>query len=236
MKLINVNGKTFTVQYLKESHRLVSKTLSGELTRSSDEPRVATRRGLPLIIPGELRLLLEGGNAPSMVRAVLTLLTSYRVMPAAPKLKLETITASFSGLTKTLPEVALIIDDRFRRFIRKNSDKPFQKEDRSPLHPSARLLSLNSSGPNGKVQSLSYPHDALAFKQLVARGSDILKNFSIVASYTGKDLYKALVAEMESKEEIPYSPIHARHEGVLGRLALKPEPAGKMRVFAIVDG
>jgi hypothetical protein len=127
MKLINVNGKTFTVQYLKESHRLVSKTLSGELSRSSDEPRVATRRGLPLIIPGELRLLLEGGNAPSMVRAVLTLLTSYRVMPAAPKLKLETITASFSGLTKTLPEVALIIDDRFRPFIRRNSDKPFQK-------------------------------------------------------------------------------------------------------------
>jgi hypothetical protein len=97
-------------------------------------------------------------------------------------------------------------------------------------------LSLNSSGPNGKIQSLSYPLDARAFKALVDRGSDILKNFAVVASYAGLDLYKALVAEMECLEEIPHSPLHARHEGVLGRLALKPEPAGKVRVFAIVDG
>jgi hypothetical protein len=121
--LINTNGKTFTVQYLKESHRLVSKALAGEPTRSSNEPRVASRRGLPLIIPGQLRLLIEGGSHPSMVKAILTLLTCYRVMPAAPKLKLGTITDPFSGISKSLPEIPLIMETRFVTFIRKTSGR-----------------------------------------------------------------------------------------------------------------
>jgi hypothetical protein len=55
-----VNGSTFSVKYLKEAFRLTTKTLAGEHPRSSYEPRVATRRGLPLIIPGSLRLKIEG--------------------------------------------------------------------------------------------------------------------------------------------------------------------------------
>jgi hypothetical protein len=106
--LLTVNGPTFTVLYLKEAHRLMSKTLGGESVRSSNEPRVASRRGLPLIIPGYLRLQIEAKEI-SVIRLVFTILTVYRVIPAYPKLKLGTITSPFSGLVKTLPELTQVL-------------------------------------------------------------------------------------------------------------------------------
>lgn len=101
---------TFTCQYLKECLRLCQKHVANEATTSSSEPRVATRRGLPLIIPGELRLLLEKKDRdPRLVKLVLTILSAFRVMPAQPKLKLETITSPFSGVYKTTQEIIPII-------------------------------------------------------------------------------------------------------------------------------
>jgi hypothetical protein len=96
------------VQYLKESLRLCQKTLGGEVARSSSEPRVAIRRGLPLIIPGDLRLRMEAKDL-RVIKLVLTGLSVFRVMPAAPKLNLETITSPHSGLVTTFPEVDLIM-------------------------------------------------------------------------------------------------------------------------------
>lgn len=97
------SGASFTVMYLKEAHRLVMKAVGGEPSVSLQEPRVATRRGLPLIIPGELRLRIEEG-VPGVVRAVLSLLTVYRIMKTYPRPKLETITAPFTGCTRVLPD------------------------------------------------------------------------------------------------------------------------------------
>lgn len=95
------SGPTFTVQYLKEAHRLTMKAVAGERASSTDEPRVATRRGLPLIIPGVLRVLIEDRN-PVVIRGVLTLLSIYRVMRSRPKMKLSSITGDFVGMSKTL--------------------------------------------------------------------------------------------------------------------------------------
>ena len=79
------------------------KAVGGEPSVSSQEPRVASRRGLPLIIPGDLRLRMEA-NDPGVVRMVLSLLTVYRIMKTYPRLKLETITAPFNGRTRVLPQ------------------------------------------------------------------------------------------------------------------------------------
>jgi hypothetical protein len=129
-RLYLVNGPTFTVKYLKEAHRLMSKTLGGESVRSSDEPRVASRRGLPLIIPGYLRLLIEAKEF-KVIRVVFTILTVYRVIPAFPKLKLGTITSPFSGLVKTLPELTSVLPYLDRKgFISKEiRSSHFQKAD-----------------------------------------------------------------------------------------------------------
>lgn len=153
------NGTTFTVQYLKECLRLCQKTLGGEHALSSQEPRVAIRRGLPLIIPGELRLEIEK-RTKVVIKIVLTVLSVFRVMSAAPKIKLETITSPFSGKIQTLPEIDLIVH-QVKKFYGPKAVKYFIT-DRGPHDAGRSLLTLTTAGPNQKTQILGYPVDALA--------------------------------------------------------------------------
>jgi hypothetical protein len=160
--LYRANGTTFTVQYLKECYRLTTKTLGGEAVQSSSEPRVAFRRGLPLIIPGPLRLLLEAKDR-KIVKAVLTVLSVYRVMPAAPRIKLETITSPHSGIIKTIPELSLILP-HIRDFFGRKAKKYFD-EDKGPFAIGRRILSLTTAGPNHRTQLLGVPIDAFALSR-----------------------------------------------------------------------
>jgi hypothetical protein len=101
---------------LKESLRLCQKALAGEPTTIVSDCRIAVRRGLPLIIPGDLRLLMEAKD-PVVIKVVLTMLSVFRIIPSTPKLKLETITSPFSGISKTLPEVNLIMGGLIETFF-----------------------------------------------------------------------------------------------------------------------
>jgi hypothetical protein len=87
----------------------MTKTLAGEQPRSLPEIRVAMRRGLPLIIPGSLRLEIEARNK-GIIKLVLTLLAIFRVIPCFPKLKLATITDPFKGVNSDLPELTLVFE------------------------------------------------------------------------------------------------------------------------------
>jgi len=158
-RLYRTNGTTFTVQYLKECLRLCQKTLGGEHCSSVQEPRVAIRRGLPLIIPGVLRLEIEK-KSRIVIKIVLTVLSVFRVMSAAPKIKLETITSPFSGSVTTLPEVDLIVHE-IKRFFGPKAKKYFVT-DKGPHHVGRSLLTLTTAGPNQRSQILGYPVDALA--------------------------------------------------------------------------
>lgn len=172
-RLVKLSGFTFTVQYLKEALRLCQKALAGEPTQSSQEPRVASRRGLPLIIPGYLRLRMEAKD-PRVIRAVLTLVSVFRVMPSWPTLKLETITSPHRGSVKTVPDMALVLP-RLERFMGPKARKYFQ-EDKSPFVVGRRLLTLTSAGPNSKSQLEGYPIDALALSEKPSL-LDIYKRF-----------------------------------------------------------
>jgi hypothetical protein len=109
-RLLKLSGFSFSVQYLKEVYRLTTKTLAGEQVEPDLMVRVAMRRGLPLIIPGDLRLLMEAKD-PVIIKLVLTIVSIFRVIPAYPKLKLETITAPFKGLMTSTPELSLVFKD-----------------------------------------------------------------------------------------------------------------------------
>nr|UTQ48829.1 RNA-dependent RNA polymerase [Monilinia fructicola mitovirus 12] len=221
------SGTTMAVQYLKESLRLCQKTLGGESPRSSSEPRVAVRRGLPLIIPGDLRLLMESKDA-RVIKLVLTGLSVFRVMPAAPKLKLSTITDSHSGLVKTLPEIALVLPwvENFAK-----CSQTYFRPKRSIFTVGRQLLTLTTAGPNSKNQLVGYPIDAKAFNE----NPTILGHFKSFALLTNcRDLWNKLQSEIETpiKEAMPQ---WSKTPLKLGKLSLKHEPAGKVRVFAIVD-
>lgn len=188
--MVKLSGFTFSVQYLKEALRLCQKAIANEPTTSSQEPRVATRRGLPLIIPGDLRLLMEAKDS-RVIKVVLTMISVFRVFPSLPKLKLETITGPFKGLYKTTPEIISAVQ-WLKRFHSEKSRKYFNA-DKSPYTVGRRLLTLTTAGPNQSCQLLGYPLDAKALSQ----DPSLLKVFSVFAKNTqNQDILEKLNAEI----------------------------------------
>jgi hypothetical protein len=110
---------------------------------------VGLKGGLPLIIPTPLRRKMEGGDM-KVLKVCLTILNLYRIWPCPPVLKLETITAPFSGVSETLP-----IQEIKEVFKHINLDirKDYKVESRN----------ITTAGPNFKISSLSAPFDAFTF-------------------------------------------------------------------------
>lgn len=111
ISLRTLSGAKYTTEYLKEAVRLFNHVISGhpDSCPAMGGVRVASRRGLPLIIPGTLRLLIEAGDT-KMMRVVLTYLSIYRIIKYPGVLKLATIYSPFTGAMEELPaiEVALV--------------------------------------------------------------------------------------------------------------------------------
>jgi hypothetical protein len=91
-------------------------------------------------------------------------------MPAAPKIKLETITSPHSGIIKTIPEASLIFP-HIKSFYGRKAKKYFD-EDKGPFAVGRRILSLTTAGPNHRTQLLGVPIDAFALSK-----SHLLKTF-----------------------------------------------------------
>jgi hypothetical protein len=124
------------------------KALAGEPEVCKTSPRVATRRGLPLIIPGALRLKMERRDIP-VIQLVLSILTVYRVLKIPPILKLNTITDVFCGNSRELPSFEI------RQVLREFKANYLFKIDNC-----AELLPSISAGPNNRIAVLAAPIDA----------------------------------------------------------------------------
>jgi len=231
------NGPTFTVQYLKNCCLLVNKMISGENVSDLSEPRVASRRGLPLIIPGSLRLQIEAQDL-RVIKVVLSLLSVYRLMKSRSQYKLETIYTPFNGVVDVLPlyEIKTIYKAYFFHLVEKvrpetNRFSWMKKETPSPMRPLTGLLPISTAGPNVNPSMLGYYLDALAFKTNPA----LLDSLRKVSKYTSYGLLSKLDKEVQSypeMDEVEISSLNLK----LGKLSDKFEPAGKIRVFAILDG
>jgi len=192
--LYTLSGKNFSVSFLKEAHRLTMKTVAGELPKPDLQVRVAMRRGLPLIIPGQLRLLIERRDQ-NIVKLVLTILSVFRAIPAYPKLKLETITDPFKGLSVCLPEVSKVVP-RLKMIMSEKTFEYFNFKQtlESFLVVHRNLVRLTSAGPNARNQILGYPIDALALKE----NPNLIKYYETFARNTNHtDLWKQLQSELK---------------------------------------
>lgn len=65
--------------------------------------------GLPGIIPGPLRIVIRRFGDPKIIRAVLTVISLYKVLRARPNLKVESITNPYTGLVDSFPEIRLVL-------------------------------------------------------------------------------------------------------------------------------
>jgi len=190
--------------------------------------RVATRRGLPLIIPGTIRLQLEAESIQA-IRIILTILSVYRIIPCKGILKLETITAPFKGIAKVLTEEELY--DALRPLDYKTIN----------LVKNGKLVSTVTAGPNYPISGLGGVLDAYAFSRHYPQ---LLENLRVVCETTGLEVINLLEKEIEAipkwLERLPTLQggvrLYRKLESLkLGKLSEKLEPAGKIRVFAITD-
>lgn len=208
--------------YLKESHRLLSKKLSGKPEMCHTFPRVGTFEGMPLIIPRYLRKEILSNNV-RVIKAVSSILSLYRVIKCPPILRLNTITDPFKGLTQVLPEYELA------SVAAKLGIKKYR------LGQYGKLLTMTSAGPNVPVSALGAPSDAIAF----SKNPHLLEAFRVVTNRTGKSLYDLLIKDIEYSHQwlsgLPSSFNSFLDRICLGRLSKKDEAAGKVRIFAITD-
>jgi hypothetical protein len=148
LRLWNINGSTFVVNYTKECTRIVQAYVSGNPVFITNIP-ISLVGGLPRIIPGALRLLLRGGD-PDTTRAILSVFSVYRVINIPGKVKLQSITDPFSGLSTKLSDYEVRIGSGELFGFRNLKLQPIS------------LLHLGTAGPNSSVSMLGIWKDLLA--------------------------------------------------------------------------
>nr|UJQ92628.1 MAG: putative RNA-dependent RNA polymerase [Mitoviridae sp.] len=212
ISLIKLSGLPFTVMYLKEALRIIQKFISGEKLKETDGIRMGLSHGLPRILPASLRDSIRASETRE-IRAILTIVSLFRVMQCEPKLKLETITSPFKGMSPDLPkfEVMNVLKEL----------KPLAKSFENTLHISM------AAGPNKNPAALGLSLDAFALKDK----PELLESIKTLSSFSsGFNVYEALLNEINLvKDLIPIK------DPILSKLSLKEEAAGKVRVFAILD-
>jgi hypothetical protein len=212
--LLKKSGPTFTVKYLKEAMRVTQKFIAGQPQVASIGVSVSLVNGLPKLVPGPLRGLIRAGDQLT-IRATLTVLTLYKLLDCRPNLKINSITDPFTGFSKTINPIWV-----------KEALKRFPKASKENSHT---IVSANA-GPNHSKSYLSLPADAYA----IAGKPRILLGLKTLAEhFGGLEIYDSLKSEITFLSSKFCSNAKPK---ILGKLSFLDEPAGKVRVVAILDG
>lgn len=217
------HGDTYTVKYLKACSLAISKSIGKEKLESLRvlEPDLAlprlTSSGLPKFIPSRDRRLIIGGSVP-VIRFYMTLFSVYRVISIPGKLKLETIIQSPTVTLDSIKEVA----DQLINLI-----NPSMFHVKS-LYREGRLSWLETASPSHKVSWMGLFSDP---KLLQSHKLDTVL-ISILKLLKKDNLVTLFECLLEM--DLPHNHWLQRSKDV-GKLSIKSEPAGKERVFAMVD-
>nr|UJQ92560.1 MAG: putative RNA-dependent RNA polymerase [Mitoviridae sp.] len=259
-RLARHRGIKGVVLWLKVCNVLLMQALPGSKMKpgSREIGKVAVARsrdGLPRIIPKNHRRAIRNGDI-LVTRLWLTLFGLYRILPFKGRLKVDTIVSP--GVV--IPQLVL---SGFGRFIRKYFFPMLEKnfyEDKligaNPEQLKPEPLPLTTSGSNsepifeelaeggprlngqdrapakrlGSTSSFGARGGA-AWAWLAGAWGDSLWNFlnAMTNQNTTLSFWRVIESEAES-----FSSTKARGARS-GKIATKVEPAGKVRVFAIVD-
>lgn len=243
------SGLVFTVKYLKASTSLLMQAIAGEAHASTQCLGAAVSRtnsGLPRIIPAVHRMKIRAGDIRT-IRLWLTLFSIYRVLDYTGKLSIKTI-ISPSNASINHKEIRDVVSAFMRDFNLSLIDtrpdslmaKPFWITTTSPNSTKSPLQAGGPKTASTSIYSLLGSWVALdrtkTFKILkefchaFGIGGDLINVFSssrFASRYTPPSLWD--MASPGKSNEIPLSTTY------LGKLGYKVEPAGKIRVFAMVD-
>lgn len=256
--LVQTMNKVGLVKYLKVCSVCLQQCIGGHVLSDVGELGMRISRtdsGIPRIIPIYHRNLIRQGN-PFIIRLYLTLFALYRVINIPAKVKLGSITDPFKGTNET------IVDHWIPNFQRVFVDPAFRHIDiYAKLRSYGKIFIIwkssagtsNSEGPNpfathpitivktglGMLmrQDMRQALFAWFYASRLSDGSWVFKWFSPLMpeliSSNLRSIWMSIIRILDNcsrKQVRSFGPVKR-----LGKLALKHEPAGKMRVFAMVD-
>jgi hypothetical protein len=221
VRLVKRSGWNFTFLYLKESQRLLIRALSGSPETVFHSGICVSRdsHGFPRILPLNIRLFLsEYKSNQSKVKAVLTLLSIYRVFPTKPKPKLDTITDPFIGVSERLSDLRPAVREIFGVSEFKLGNP--------------RLIKLETAGPNASKSAWSSSIDVLAFIHYPAEFFHFVRYCLFTKTYR----FLAWSLGLIFVAILPYTLLLVlkRIKPLkLGKLGVVLDQAGKARIIAI---
>jgi hypothetical protein len=239
------SGLKGLVLYLKASQVLLQQSVGGYRVVDLSELKVRPKRnrsGVPLIIPAGVRTLISQKRDIPSIKLWMTLLGLYRILEFKGTLSLKTITDTGQDISSFLPV--------WRDFV-KNHFKPnllnlleFPKLGAPRLFPVLKSGPISRMDPSNKFETSFTNSSAKALilaarAHLVMGGNEKLQSsLKLIASMLPRS--SSFMGRLQSiamachKELDLFLPPEIRSLP-LGKLGLKPEPAGKIRVFAMVD-
>jgi len=235
------HGSTYVVKYLKACKLAVSKVIANQPFTSLREiepdlplPRLSSG-GLPVLIGTRDRRSIVQGST-KVIRMYLSLFSLYRIIVIESKSKLNTITDAYSGNELYLKMLG--------SWFRSNTKSVIGGFNEKPNISAHRFLFRETASPSSsKSWSGAIVDAALIYhnKQMFAHFSDYCKatNSTILEliSKIGEvvTLTDILNCFPNLKRSFRSSMEENNNNGPIGQLSTKAEPAGKLRVFAIVD-
>nr|UJQ92508.1 MAG: putative RNA-dependent RNA polymerase [Mitoviridae sp.] len=240
--LVRSQGSSGATKYLKAVTVSIQQSLGGQVVKDSMKLGARfsrTRTGLPRFLPPQIRTLITSGD-PVTMKIVLTLTNVYRVFKFPGLLKISTITAPNKGhgLTdKLIREYIPLFIERFvsPRYPESKIKEMLVKESKAPLQ------GIFKGGPGvigafGEFNSL--PRVMLRAYKALMRNPILKESLHILWGYMPPEFGKIVIPNLEHYLKVEAD---SKFRNVikplpyLGKLGLKEEAAGKIRVFAMVD-
>lgn len=247
-KIAQSQGLPGLVKYLKTCAVLLQQYCGGYYISDVGTigPRVSrTKSGLPRILPRTVRRLIRLGSF-FWVRCSLTVLSLFRALKYPGKLKVSSITKPFTGRMDVVHQIIDFIPYFCKVFIK--------RPGRHLLGP-MKIVPISKSSPNTKYDidrdpSLSQPMAMstsplaalLSLRSLSKEFLDAIMTLTYLDDSAGARL-RALITSTGPSSSINQGEVFlggrwkrlSKFPNRIGKLGLKQEAAGKIRVFAMVD-
>lgn len=221
--------------YLKAAWTLFQQSLGGHIltdTATISKIRISrTNRGLPRLIPRQLRYGVRRGHA-GIMRFVASILNLYREIefPGVPKM--NTIVDKCSGKLETVPSLVQLMSS----FI------PLFTKDRSALdymEGGFPLFLIWKAAPGmikdvafGASNYSTHPHNVLKSLLALFNNPKLWDSFIDIAVIIN---HKVILQLVDLATKLGILQRNPAYKGALGKLHAKEEPAGKVRIFAMAD-
>lgn len=239
--LYRKSGVVFVVKYLKACQILLMQSVSESPDRAPGQAFGAavarTRKGLPRIIPKAHRSLIRSGSK-FHVRFWLTMFALYRVLDYKGRISVKTIVTpgpelpesllaeAFSAMGLMVRRLGLKFElpswKPFRLFTRSSTSTATESE--GPRCPGSHILSILGALVGWTDPELQAGHNSAQ-----------LKDLGTMANYVGREKGLAYFFGVFRPWFWGGMSLFPPLTKALGRLGFKQEPAGKVRVFAMVD-